>query len=306
MAYSEGMRFHVRRPRGIRGVKQVVVHLQGGIGNQLFQSSVGFFLANQFDLDLKVDSTSAAFHDEFNPVDITQYEIFEKVSRSTNPIRNFSSKLVLRLARLILKVDPALLQMNSLGEFDHVFRTIRSLHISGYFADFTYADKAGFTKLNFKMQEESLWLQEMTRKIGQEPTVAVHVRRGDFLINPSHYGILSVKYYSEALNMLPGELKDARLWIFSDNPSLAREDLATISRKNIEFIRPAENSNALESLKLMSRAQGIIAANSTFSLWAAYFNSQATYVAYPAKDKQGRILAAGIPSEWVGISGVWK
>ena len=306
MAYSSRMRFPNRYRLNTFGIRRVIVHLRGGIGNQLFQVSAGCYLSENLNLPFFLDKSAVATHSEVNPADISAFQIFHEISYTQNFIRRNFGRLIIKIGKSFLKMDAVTLKMNALGEHDYIFRTFSSLHLSGYFADFVYADKIGFANRNLNLLEVSPWLSEMLMEIKARPTIAVHVRRGDFLSNPEHYGILNVDYYEKALKLIPKALDTMRIWIFSDDLILAESDLASIEIPNFQYINPSASSSAIESLMLMSMADGLVVANSTFSLWAAYLNQGATCIIYPLEDKHGRGAVPKFPEKWIGIDGAWE
>lgn len=287
-------------------VRRVVVHCRGGLGNQLFQASAGYFLAKEMKSSLALNLSSVAFHDTENPVDISSLQILKRYSVPQNFRRWFYSRLILKLNWIFPAIDLDSLGRIPPGKFDRAFRTITTIHLHGYFADFSYAKRSNPFGGEVDIIEPSIWFKEMKDIISKEPTIAIHVRRGDFLENPEHYGILGIDYYRKAIATIPIDLRAARFWVFSDNLLLAQKMLSQISECKFEFVSPPSNSNALESLILMSLAKGQILANSTFGLWAAYISEKSEFVCYPALDKNLRVMAEGLPSDWKSIEGGWQ
>ncbi len=306
MAYSLTMQWSSGALLEILRIRHVVVHCRGGLGNQLFQASAGYFVAKETKSSLAINLSSVAFHDTEKPVDISSLEILKGYSVPRNFRRWLYSRLFLKLNWIFPSVDLDSLGGFSTGKFDRAFRTIRTIHLYGYFADFAYAHRSNLFNSELDLTDPSIWFKEMKDTISKEPIVAIHVRLGDFLENPEHYGILDVDYYRKALVAIPIELQAARLWVFSDNPLLAQERLSQISEYRFEFVSPPSSSNALESLILMSLAKGQILANSTFGFWAAFISEKSEFVCYPALDKNLQVIAEGLPSDWNPIQESWQ
>ena len=98
-----------------------------------------------------------------------------------------------------------------------------------------------------------------------ERMAAVHVRRGDYL--NSHGGVgwtLPLGYYRDALAHLP---EGTRVALFSDDPDWAAEQF-----KNWQPWVSRGNTPVVDMLA-MARCRWMAIANSSFSWWAAWLNS---------------------------------
>lgn len=296
-------------------VKHVVVHCRGGLGNQLFQASAGYLVAKELDSSLYIDLSLAAVHDSENPVDISSLRVLEKYTTPVNIRNKLCRNLIINLFSRVWhrpklnwifpSYDLNSIGTFSLGSFDHVFRTFSTIHLYGYFADFSYEVKSNLFASDLNPTKPSKWFQEMAITISKEPVIAVHVRRGDFLTSPEHYGILGSEYYQRAIAAIPSEWDRAQIWVFSDSPLLAQETLSSLQDFRFKYVFPPIDSNALESLILMSMAEGHIVANSTYSFWSAYLSKNSRFVCYPARDRHGQVIVQGLPNEWIQIEESW-
>lgn len=103
------------------------------------------------------------------------------------------------------------------------------------------------------------------------PTVAIHIRRGDYLEN-GNYKILPISYYYQALKLLFDKyLKDTEtnIIIFSDDISYCKTHFESFS--NIHF---SEGNSDIEDLCLISQCDHFILSNSSFSWWGAYIGEK--------------------------------
>lgn len=306
LAYPIVMQTLLLRICGCFAVKKIVVHLRGGLGNQIFQASAGYCIAKSLGARLYLDLSSVAFHGSDNPVDISRMIMFKEYSVRRRTLRNILTRLLLRLSHMLPEINVNKFSSNPLGLYDRIFRFWRTVHITGYFADFNYAKKSHLFDAEVLLDNPSPWFKEMSTYFHEESVIAIHLRRGDYQSNPSQYGVLSVEYYEKALKALPSSLRHAPIWIFSDDISLAKELFEKVEDYEFNYLDPANDSNALESLLLMSRANGIILANSTFSLWAGFICSNPNIICYPSTNIHGRDIAAGIPLSWKPIESSWE
>ena len=93
--------------------------------------------------------------------------------------------------------------------------------------------------------------------------VALHIRRGDFIINHANHHNLSLSYYEKALKEFDD---DRQVVIFSDDTKWCQEqELFSDDRFLI-----CETGHPYIDLCIMSKCSDFIIANSTFSWWGAW------------------------------------
>lgn len=97
-------------------------------------------------------------------------------------------------------------------------------------------------------------------------TVAVHIRRGDYLNNPNAHPNLTIDdYYDPASVIIGDKLKiKANFIIFSDDINWCKNE---IKHPNCFF---SEGNSDIVDLFLMAQCKHHIIANSSFSWWAAW------------------------------------
>jgi len=134
-------------------------------------------------------------------------------------------------------------------------------------------------------------------------SVAVHVRRGDYLHHPV-FKVCDRDYYLRSMDKMRAQVPSARFFIFSDDPEWCHEtfttpDVAAIIGRRWINGRDAATSdrrhdharaNPLHDLYLMSLASHHIIANSTYSWWAAWLG-----------DKPGQQII--MPERWYAAGG---
>jgi hypothetical protein len=96
------------------------------------------------------------------------------------------------------------------------------------------------------------------------PDCAMHVRRGDYSNNNLYYDLCSSFYYERALSKFG---TSARILVLSDDPEWCR------TRFRDERLVFAERSSDVIDLFLFSRPPANIIANSSYSWWGAWLNS---------------------------------
>jgi hypothetical protein len=113
--------------------------------------------------------------------------------------------------------------------------------------------------------------QSMVRNLSQSNSVAVHVRRGDYLRIPV-FQVCDENYYRQSMDEMRARIPDARFFIFSDDPQWCRQTFDAADTVVVDSGQAA--ANPLHDLYLMSLAGHHIIANSSYSWWAAWLGDK--------------------------------
>lgn len=117
------------------------------------------------------------------------------------------------------------------------------------------------------MKERNEWI---AKKMKEEESVCVHVRRGDYLNKEfTHLNICDENYYRKAVEYILSKKPNAVFYVFSNT----HDDIKWIKEnyhfpKNTLFVD--EENEDYEELQLMYHCKHFIISNSTFSWWAQY------------------------------------
>lgn len=257
----------------------ISVELVGGLGNQLFIYATGYELSQKLGCPLYVDTTWFR----------TQADRKIGLNLFTNNAIFTSSQPLIRRAEIqIHKIMAPLLSKSTnvfveskMDYLPEVSKLPVGSTLRGYFQSWKYFQEYA-PKIRMQIYgllNPSEWYQ--TRRVefqDQENWVAVHVRRGDYLNAGTRdvHGITGVDYYKNAVEQIDSQFGNQMpLKIFSDDHSAA-QTLFQGDERRIEFVQEPPNSNPLENMLLMSQGSGIIAANSSFSWWAAWLGESIT------------------------------
>lgn len=124
-----------------------------------------------------------------------------------------------------------------------------------------------YNSLQFETRfEEKIKLK--FKKVLQEETIAVSIRRGDFITNPNFY-LLPMEYYFGALQEYFPDHHKYNVLFFSDDLNYCAAHIKHFS--NFYF---ATGLNGIEQLCLMRNCQHFIISNSSFSWWGAMLGEQ--------------------------------
>ena len=114
----------------------------------------------------------------------------------------------------------------------------------------------------------------MIQRIRATTAVAVHVRRGDYVSEPSTHavhGTCALDYYERAAQLIAAQSEHPHFFVFTDDPAWARAHLQLPFPSTL--VSETVGERDCEDLRLMSRCQHFIIANSSFSWWGAWLGS---------------------------------
>jgi hypothetical protein len=144
-------------------------------------------------------------------------------------------------------------------------------------------------------------------KVEEKEMVAIHVRRGDYLLpQHDHFCKLDTDYYSEALQYYISNIEKYHFVIFSNDIEWCKENL--IEGEMVTFIEPGSD---YVDLILMSLCDHIIAANSSYSWWASFKNKNLyKRITCPVNylksySPWSHINTNYYPPEWVSINNIF-
>jgi hypothetical protein len=271
-------------------VNLVVVRLAGGLGNQMFQYAAGFALALRRGVELKVDLSWFGQHgrdtrrqfelDAFpigagvaTPQDLAQ---FGRARRSRWPIQ--VTQILSRFPQAPgwlgrdragyrerhFHFDPRVLDLEPPVYLDGYWQSER------YFADFADAVRMEFTPRKPLEPENAA----LAARVDGVHAVALHVRRGDYVLNPTtnrYHGTCEPQYYCNAVDYIAQRVAEPHLFVFSDDPQWVRSNLHFAIPTT--FVDVNSPQRGYRDMQLMALCRHHIVANSSFSWWGAWLST---------------------------------
>lgn len=239
---------------------------RGGLGNLLFNYMIGYALSKKYSMRLYFISTYPGSRRK-----MYDYKMF----KHCNFVRNPPVKAI--------RIKEHGLQYQDIC----IVNTQCDYILDGYFGSYKYSiDYLPEIKrlLIDNHPDYPLSVKEYTRIVDNKISIAVHVRRGDYLRLKDTFIVQPNSYYQSAitktLDHLGLDKNDVRLLIFSDDiPFITNWELVQHYDHHI-----VTETNAEKAFILMSLCNNFIIANSTFSLLAYYFrNPGDAYLCFPQK-----------------------
>jgi hypothetical protein len=271
------------------------VKLKGGLGNQLFQYSTGRCLAIKKKIPYLLLNPDSYSNDAFNRSfalshfniqgSVLKSGLAKKALREGTKINRFISKL------------PFYGSIRESGLFVHPFPTrLRAFtSMAGYWQSDRY-----FSDIRDVLVEEITPVSYPSYPAWMEAknTVAVHVRRADYLVE-NRFGSLSERYYTDAMNLTRASCASPVFIFFSDDPEWCK---STFKAADILFFEEEAWAADYLQLFLMSRCRHQIIANSSFSWWSAWLNTHPDRIVIrpetPFRDAS-LLYESYYPVEWI-------
>lgn len=177
-------------------------------------------------------------------------------------------------------------------------------YVSTYFSEKYFLNhKLVREKFKFPQitEEENLKIKE---KIIKSNSVAIHIRRGDYIDNPILGGLAPLSYYKKAIKKIKEEVVKPNFFIFSNDIKWCKENLELLNEE-IYYIDWNKGEKSFRDMQLMSLCKHNIIPNSSFSWWAAWLNENPNKIVIaPEKwfSDESEIPSNDIvPSKWIKI-----
>lgn len=261
----------------------IITCLRGGLGNQMFQYAIGRRLAEKYGTELLLDVTRFK-EDKLREYVLSDYCIKAKVAeeneicifneankykRTWMNIKQFiKGRYIPKVREKSLRFDP-----NILNKGDNIY-LLGYWQTEKYFKEIAAILCKEF-QLKRKLTKEEQKFENMIKSTPN--AVSLHIRRGDYVTDPNankHHGVCSLDYYEKAIELMCdkiGKIHKIHLFVFSDDLEWSKENLRT--KHPITFIDYRRVDDGHADMYLMSLCKHHIIANSSFSWWGAWLNS---------------------------------
>lgn len=155
----------------------------------------------------------------------------------------------------------------------------------------------------FTFNVDNSSLIEIAEEISKaKNSVSLHVRRGDYLQDPERYcGICTIDYYMKAVHYVNERTDSACFFVFSDDLQWARDNLDIANAVYVDKSMFKLYKNWFD-MYLMTCCKHNIIANSSFSWWGAWLNSNKDkIVVAPKRWLNGETTLDIWPNGWIKL-----
>lgn len=281
----------------------IYVRLKGGLGNQLFQYATGraaairsgkkLYLIDSFLLQ-KAEATKRDYG--LGPYDHSG-ELSQSYGSLANGILRFLPRFPgIYVCRERLGADPLSPQL-----VKH-----RNVLLDGYWQSEKYfSDYSEVIRNDLTIKKSLLThdVQLLSASMHGRNSVSIHVRRGDYLANKKifeKHGVVDIAYYLKAISIFKRIYESPLFFVFSDDIQWCKQHFVG---SDFVFVEASSGTPAWRDIYLMSQCSNNIIANSSYSWWGAWMNSnKEKLVVYPkfwySKSYPSIDL---IPFGWLGV-----
>jgi hypothetical protein len=294
----------------------IIVKLQGGLGNQMFQYALGRRLALLHKSDLKLDlhflnDKTPKAHFTMRDYELGAFNLVCDFSGYDEVKHFYGNKVISKFKRKFGNIK----YCNENGQRfqPKVFDLKEDIYLDGYWQSEKYFASIRSNLLSeFSLKESILdkleinaSLKQIKELINTTNSVSVHFRRGDYVsdtVTSQFHGTCSMQYYEEAIKLIASKIQNPYFFLFTD-------DLDWVMNQKIIEGFPttlAFTSDMYLDMHLMSLCKNNIIANSSFSWWGAWLNqNEEKLVIAPkrwfAKEELNPQTQDLIPQKWIRL-----
>ncbi len=261
----------------------IIARIHNGLGNQMFQYALGRYLAHKHQTELVLDIQERNDPANHRTFELGIFEVQGRLATGADMPRSLCipkgsiRRQAYKLCRLVHKSDAVSIVIEPHFHFDRsILDTPDNAYLDGYWQSEKYFKEIeSIIRREFTLKSTLAGKNlEIARQIEDTLSVAVHVRRGDYVANASLYekhGVCSLEYYHRAFDYILSKYTNPAFYIFSDDIDWAKNHIQIDSP--IFFLNHNSGAGSHEDMRLMRLCKHNIIANSTFSWWAAWLNS---------------------------------
>ncbi|MBO7258018.1 MAG: alpha-1,2-fucosyltransferase, partial [Alphaproteobacteria bacterium] len=269
--------------------KLVQVGIYYGLGNNMFQYATALAYALEHNKKLyvhgDVSKLENAFDIRLNKPEHEDIPVFKNLE-----------------AKKTTFIGDVFIDKNGLDPLDHD----RYVYLWGLFQNERYFLKYRKEILKaFRFKENmSNKNKQLVKSIQNSNSVAVHIRRGDYLAKNGDQHVLSPTYYKLATNYIAERVKNPHFYIFSDDMKWVKENIKLPYPHT--FVEHNYGDYSYNDMRLMSLCKHNIIANSTFSWWGAWLNKNPNKIVITPDiwlKKDTNFINNIVPQNWIRLPG---
>ena len=268
----------------------IILKLESGLGNQLFQYAFARYLQKEYHETLYIDTRKL----KKGQYGLKFFELNNNV-RFLNLFLQYCLSIYTKLLWLLLKkinksaytTKEGAIQLSEWGWYYSYYETLFNYVdfkktnypvkiVSGFYQSASFFENAKIEVLNdlkFKGVLINPNIIDLAREISSVESVCVHIRRGDYLSpNVSEiFHVCTEEYYQKGLDYVRSLFPNSVFYVFSNTS----HDIQWIQThyqfpEGVEYVNM--NNTGIDDFYLMSLCRHFVISNSTFSWWAAYLS----------------------------------
>ena len=286
----------------------IIIQLAGGLGNQMFQYAL-YLQLKSLGKDVKIDDVAGFVQDEkrdpaLKPFGIdyerpTKKELIQMLDSSLLPWSRVRRKLCGRKKRSYFEEDkrfhPEIMTWDNIylegywqteKYFAEISDEIKRIYDTDKLLQYIRNNEPKDTTAKSGIHSGQMTIDDWLARLTSTESVSVHIRRGDYLLPENQAlfgGICTESYYENAMEQIKRKYPDSRFYLFTNDKEWLKDQIVKRTEahmgntdtgfiNDIEVVDLREQSDYAEFV-LMSKCKHNILANSSFSWWASYLNT---------------------------------
>ena len=269
-------------------MKNIVSHICGGLGNQIFQYAAGRALSLRLKTPMKLNTSwfiNIASGCIIRTFELLSFPNIQKTiskidTKTPGPLETKALPWI-RFLRDQLGVPifllPRIVPEPSFAYWPDIKKISFPVALHGYWQSEKY-----FSEFSTQLHEDLIFppLPRRAQAIAQRiqtcsNAVSVHIRRGDYMNNAqtqAFHGLTGQDYYTNALKHMDNQCGKSELFLFSDDPRWVKENFDSHGH-NATIVDLQSPDAPHHDMHLMSLCRHHIIANSSFSWWGAWLGN---------------------------------
>lgn len=289
--------------------KTIIIRYMGGLGNQMFQYALRCYFEQKGKL---VKDDLRYYENNPNVMPFRLKEFFPNIllnPAEDKEVNSFYEKKKARniLIKIVNKVIPStrLIQEEKRElKYNRDILRAYSAYVMGYWQSYRYVEKVEDTVKKrfefFRLDEEDAEMKQ----IKSSNSVSLHIRAGDYLLpenNAIFGGICTIDYYRTAIELIKKQVENPLFFVFSNDIGWCKKN---IPLENVVWVDSCKKEKYEDwmDMYLMASCKHNIVANSSFSWWAAWLNTNPNKIVIAPKKWTNIIKKDEVcPKNWIRI-----
>ena len=279
----------------------IVINLQGGFGNQMFQYAFGYSQSKILNTFFVVDSYQTFILPEYFNIGVLNLSCLNKIKYIQKTRRTVTRRIKARCN--IDFTDCSLVK--------EVLPVKNSSYYVGYFQSISFFEE-NENKIKKLFNIKNSYIQKFKKKYEPDfhhnKTLVIHIRRTDYLNHGKDKNLgnddlsLPMSYYRNCLDKIDN-LANYRILVIGDDMAFIQNNFSDLP--NVSF----EHNELIVDFQLLKNADVAIISNSTFAWWAVYLNEKVNkrvlapryFLGFHINEEFPIEISYKLPYEWINV-----
>lgn len=255
----------------------VIIEITSGLGNQLFQYASARSLSLELGQKLIIDNSHFLKNNFRQP----KLQFFNLKATFTVPYNRPAHKLFHRYVSLF---SAATKKINEPEWWNYVpfdkatLKKFKVIKLEGGWAALKHFEKyADLIKKDISLKSvHKKSIAPLIEEVSHRNSVAIHIRKGDYVQSPEAmliFNDLDISYYQQAIELIRSKINEPHFYIFTNDADWVKANFNHLEDKNCTYVSEKYKLEDYQDFEVMRSCRHQIIANSTFSWWAAFLNT---------------------------------